>query len=336
MDGSLARMANPEPTGPLFTDPDPDAARAFFRTKRVAMVEKVMSVSDAVDRFVHNGAYLASGGFGTNRIATALLHEVVRQGKRELGFAGHTTTHDFQILCGGHLQGHKTLSRLDAAYIVGLEARGLSPQARKVMESGEISVCEWSNFALAARFKAAAFGVQFLPIRSMLGTDTLAHSAAKVIACPFTGKPTAVVPALYPDVAFIHVHEADVFGNARIKGISVADADVARASKRVILTAEKIVHTDVIRAEPERTIIPSLCVDAVCEVAHGSYPGNMAGCYFSDESHLREWLSVEKSPEDHEAFMHRLILDTADFDAYLDACGARDRMPGLEALENDV
>lgn len=326
-------MENPEPTGPLFTEPDPDAARAFFRTKRVAMVEKVMSVSEAVDQYVADGDYLASGGFGTNRIATALLHEVVRQGKCELGFAGHTTTHDFQILCGGHVQGRRTLKHLDAAYIVGLEARGLSPQARKVMESGEVHVCEWSNFALATRFRAAASGVPFLPIRSMLGTDTLARSAAKVMVCPYTGKPTTVVPALYPDVAFIHVHEADVFGNARIRGISVADADVARASRRVILTTEKLVPADVIRSEPDRTVIPSLCVDAVCEVPFGSYPGNMPGCYFSDEAHLKEWMTVERDTAEHEAFMQHLILDTPDFDGYLDACGARGRLEGLIALE---
>ena len=84
--------------GPLFSDPDPDRARAFFRSKRVALSEKVMSVDQAVSTFVHDGDYLASGGFGTNRIATALLHEVLRQEKRGLSFAGHTTTHDFEIL----------------------------------------------------------------------------------------------------------------------------------------------------------------------------------------------------------------------------------------------
>ncbi len=319
--------------GPIFTDPDPDKARAFFRKKRVAMVEKVMSVSDAVGKFVSNGCYLASGGFGTNRIATAALHEVVRQGITGLGFAGHTTTHDFQILCGGHLDGRRTLERVDAAYIVGLEARGLSPQARRVMESGDVTVSEWSNFALAARFRAAAAGLSFMPVRCMLGTDTLERSGARVLNCPFTEKPVAAVPALYPDVSFIHVHACDVYGNARIQGISVADTDVARASRRVILTTERIVPTEQIRDEPEHTVIPSLCVDAVCEVPYGSYPGNMAGCYFSDEVHLQEWLAAERNLDAHRNFVRRLILDTPDFDAYLDASGSRKRMDELAALE---
>jgi glutaconate CoA-transferase subunit A len=327
-------MRTYETVGPLFTDPDPDNARAFFRTKRVALKEKIMSVSEAVGRFVHDGDYLASGGFGANRIATAALHEVVRQGRKGLGFAGHTTTHDFQILCGGHTGGHKTIARLDAAYVVGLEARGLSPQARRVMERGDLEVSEWSNFALAARFRAGASGLSFIPVRSLLGTDTLTRSGAQVIVCPFTGKPTPVVPALYPDVAFIHVHESDVYGNARIQGISVADTDVARASKRVILTTERIILSDVIRESPELTVIPSLCVDAVCEVPYGSYPGNMAGCYFSDEIHLREWLTVEQDESKHEQFMRKMILDTENFEEYLEVCGARSRMSELESLEN--
>jgi len=292
-----------------------------------------MSVRDAVAKYVVDGCYLASGGFGTNRIATALLHEVVRQGRRGLGFAGHTTTHDFEILCGGHVDGHKTITRLDAAYIVGLEARGLSPQARKVMQSGDVEVSEWSNFALAARFRAAASGGSFLPIRSMLGTDTFDRSAARIVTCPFTDQPVPVVPALYPDVSFVHVHECDAYGNARIEGIAVADKDLARASKRLILTTERIVPTETIREAPDRTVIPSMCVDAVCEVPYGSYPGNMAGRYYSDEAHLKEWLAIERDEDAHKAFMKQMILDTPDFDAYLDVCGARERLPELERLE---
>ncbi len=183
-------------TGPLFSSPDPELARKFFRSKDRALTDKRMSVREAVSRFISDGDYLASGGFGANRISTAVLHEILRQRRTDLGFAGHTTTHDFQILAGGNLDGNKLLARVDAAYIVGLEARGLSPQARRVMQSGGLEVCEWSNYALACRFKAAAMGVSFLPMRGMAGTDTFARSAAKQIECPFTGRKMVVVPAL--------------------------------------------------------------------------------------------------------------------------------------------
>src|SRR6202040_1613215 len=134
-------------------------------------------------------------------------------------------------LCAGNLTGRgRTLARVDVAYIVGLEARGLSPHARRVMESGEVECTEWTNYALAVRLKAAAMGVPFLPARSMLGTDTFRHSAARVISCPFTGERLVALPALYPDVAAIHVHEADRYGNCRIRGTTVADLDLAPAA----------------------------------------------------------------------------------------------------------
>ena len=230
--------------GPLFMDPDPDTAREFFKTKSRALTDKVMTVKEAVSKFINDGDYLASGGFGANRISTAAMHEILRQQKQNLGFAGHTTTHDFQILAAGNRHGRKLMARLDAAYIVGLEARGLSPQARRVMQSGEVEVCEWSNYALAFRLHASAMGVPFIATRNMLGTDTFGYSAAKEIKCPFTDKKLAAMPALYPDVALIHVHESDPHGNCRIKGIAVADLELARASKKVIMVWDYTMNKD--------------------------------------------------------------------------------------------
>lgn len=319
--------------GPLFMDPDPDKAREVFRAKSRALTDKVMSVKEAVAEFVKDGCYLASGGFGANRISTATLHELLRQKKSDLGFAGHTSSHDFQIVTAGNRGGHKLLARLDAAYIVGLEARGLSPQARRVMQSGEVEVCEWSNYALACRLHAAAMGIPFIATRSMLGTDTFHYSAAREIQCPFTGRKLAALPALYPDVAVMHVHESDCHGNCRIQGIAVADLELARAAKRVIVTAERMVSTDEIREHPEATVIPSLCVDAVCEVRYGSYPGNMAGEYFSDEEHLGQWLTVEKDEEQLDAFLDKYIYGVDDFKGYLELCGGVVRMEELRKRE---
>lgn len=319
--------------GPLFMNPDPEAARASFRQKSRALADKLMSVKDAVTRFVRDGDYLASGGFGTNRIATALLHEILRQRKRNLGFAGHTATHDFQILAAGNLDGEKLLAQVDVAYVVGLEARGLSMQARRVMESGQVEACEWTNYAMACRLRAAATGVPFIPSFTMMGTDTFRFSAAKEIVCPFTGRKLVALPALYPDVAVIHVHEADRYGNCRIRGISVVDWDLARAAKRVLITTECIISTDEIRRVPEATVIPAFCVDAVCEVPCGSYPGNMAGAYFSDEEHLRQWLQAEKDEVLFRAFLKKYIYDVPDFAGYLERCGGMARIQELRALE---
>lgn len=327
-------MTFPTATGRLFSDPSANAAREFFRTKPRALRDKLMSVADAVRELVRDGDYLAIGGFGADRIPTAAVHEIVRQRKQNLSFAGHTATHDFQILCAGNLTGRgQTLARVDVAYIVGLEARGLSPHARRVMESGTVECTEWTNYALAVRLKAAAMGLPFLPCRSMLGTDTFRHSAAKVINCPFTGETLVALPALYPDVAIIHVHEADRFGNCRIRGTTVADLDLARAAKRVIITCERLIPNDEIRREPSLTLIPFFCVDAVCEVPFGSYPGNMPGEYFSDEEHLQLWLKMEEDEAQYRQFLDRYLFGPKDFNEYLQLCGGMERLRQLRAQE---
>ena len=217
--------------------------------------------------------------------------------------------------------------------MVGLEARGLSKESRRHFESGNVELVQWTNAALAWRLKAAAMGIPFIPARHMLGTDTLRHSAAKVVECPYTGRPLVALPALYPDLAIIHVHEADIYGNARIRGILVADEDLARASKKVIVTCERLIDTEEIRSEPHLTNIPYYCVDAVVEVPFGSYPGNMPGEYYSDEEHLRLWLEKEKDPDEFQAFFRKYVLETKDFDEYLDLCGGIERLKELRHRE---
>src|SRR5438270_7387909 len=113
--------------GRLYTDPSPDRARQFFATKPRALTDKLTTVAEAVARLVQDGEYLAVGGFGCDRIPTAVLHEILRQRKQNLSLAGHTASHDYQILCAGNMMGRgKKLARVEVAYVVGLEARGLS------------------------------------------------------------------------------------------------------------------------------------------------------------------------------------------------------------------
>jgi glutaconate CoA-transferase subunit A len=324
----------PRGEGALFADPSSERARQFFAAKSRACVEKVMSVAEAVRRFVRDGDYLAIGGFGAARIPTAVAHEVVRQGRQDLRFAGHTATHDFQILCAGNLTGRgRLLAAVDVAYVVGLEARGLSPHARRVLESGKVACTEWSNYILALRFKAAAMGVPFLPAHTMLGTDTFRRSAAAVVSCPFTGERLLAVPALYPDVAAIHVHETDRFGNCRLRGTTVADLDLARAARRLIVTCERLVPADEIRADPSRTAVPFFCVDAVCEVPFGSYPGNMPYEYFSDEEHLCAWMEAEAHPDEYRRFLDKYLFGVRDFGEYLERCGGLARLRQLRHKE---
>lgn len=317
-----------EGKGRLFTDPDPDKAREFFRKKSRKMTGKLMGLKDAVEEFVHDGDYLAIGGFGANRTPIAACHEIVRQGMKNMGFAGHTSTHDFQILAAGEV-----FNRVDVAYIVGLEARGLSPCARRYMESGKVEICEWTNYSLSARLRAAAMGVPFVPTRNVVGTDTFKYSGGKIAECPFTGKRLMLQPALYPDVSVIHVHEADIYGNARIRGIRISDDDLARASKRLIITAERLISNEEIRRDPTSTVIPFYLVDAVCEVLYGAYPGTMPYEYFSDEEHLQEWFRVQGDPEEFRQFLNRNIYDCPNHYEYVQRNGGIEKMNELRRKE---
>lgn len=321
-------MSDVRGLGTLFTDPDPDALRAVLREKARGLLPKVCGVREAIERFVPDGVYLATGGFGGVRIPTAMIHEIVRQRRVGLGFSGHTTTHDFQILAAG-----RCFDRCDVAYIVGLEMRGMSPNARRYCQSGAVRFTEWTNAALLWRYRAAAMGLSFLPTRSMLGTDTFVRSAAVEMTCPFTGKRFAAVPALSPDVALLHVHRADIYGNCQIDGSTVADLDVAAASRRVVVSCERLIPTEQVRAQPDRTAIPYYMVDAVVEVPGGSYPGNMPGEYYSDEEHLAAWLEVEQEPERLAAFLEANIFGVPDFEHYLERCGGMERIRQLRRIE---
>ena len=318
-----------EGKGRIFTDPDPDVLRAHMAAKNKGLYNKLTTVKVAVERLVPDGCYVASGGFGQTRIATAVLHEILRQGKKDLGLSGHTMTHDFRILAAG-----KCFNRVDVAYIIGLEMRGLSYFARKYCESDAVELCEWTNATLMWRYRAAAMGLSFLPTRNMLGTDTFEYSGARELVCPFTGKTYAAVPALAPDVALIHVHRADIYGNCQIDGSTVADLDLAAASRHVIVTCERLIHTDEIRRRPDRTAIPWYMVDAVIEVPFGCYPGNMPYEYYSDEAHLAEWLSLERDFDKFQRFVDRQIRDTVDFNEYLELNGGIAKMQQMRWSEH--
>ncbi|NMB35001.1 MAG: CoA transferase subunit A [Firmicutes bacterium] len=312
----------------LFTNPDVDEARSHFRQKSRRLINKVTTPQEAVSTLIEDGDYLAVGGFSTTRKPIAVLHEIMRQEKRNLGYSGHTTTHDLQLLIAG-----RCINRCDAAYVVTLEARGFSLIMRKAFESGELEVTEWTNGTLAWRFKAAAMGIPFVPTRSLLGTDTLKYSAAVEMPCPFTGKTFAALPALFPDVGIIHVHRSDIYGNCQIDGLTMFDYDIARAAKKLIITTEEIIPNEEIRRRPHLTVIPYYNVDAVIEVPLGACPTNMPYHYFSDEEYFAELLAAERDEELLQEHLAKYIYNVDNHWDFLRASGALRRLSALRARE---
>lgn len=301
--------------GELIQAPDMNAFREWNRKKPKTLIDKRMTESEAVERFIHDGDYIGTELYGTVRCPMSLTNEIVRQGKKNLRVAGQGVFELDMLLAAG------LVSAVDITYI-GLEVYGISNCLRREVESGRIKQCvEWSNAGIAWRFKATAIGIPFIPARSMLGTDTLKYSAAKVVKDPFSGDPVCLLPALILDVGLIHVHRADKYGNAQIDGISGFAAEMARASKTLIISAEEIVDTEVFRCQPDRTIIPYYLVDAVVEAPFGSHPGEMCYRYKRDEEQIKAWVEASKQAETANAYLKKYIYGVSNHQEYLDLIG---------------
>jgi 3-oxoacid CoA-transferase subunit A/glutaconate CoA-transferase subunit A len=320
-----------EGKGELIGWHDPDEAREWvMKNKSRALKDKNMSAAEAVSRFVPDGAFIASGGFGHVRISMAIVYEIIRQKKRQLIMAGKTAVHDLDLLVGAGC-----VDRVEAAYSFGHELRGLSPASRRMVQSGQCQVvAETSNAGYQWRFLAAMMGISFMPSRTLLGTDTGKYSSCKVIKDPFSGKPVNLIPAAYPDVAFIHVHRCDAYGNAQIDSILVEDFELSRCARRLIITTEKIVDNETIRKVPWRTAIPFFVVDAVVEVPFGSHPCEMPGMYYYDEEHIAEWLSLSKTDEGVDDFLNKYVFSVDNFDDYLKLCGGARKLNYLKKREH--
>ncbi len=303
---------------PLFLKPRPDEDREFIRkNKSFILRDKLMTEKEAVSKFVHDGDYVATELYGFVRAPMSLCREIVRQKKRDLRTAGQGILELDILIASG------CISCIDQTYI-GYEVYGVSPVLRRAAEKQiphKIQFADWSNAALAWRMKAASMGVPFIAVRTMMGTDTLKYSGAVVARDPFTGKPVTLLPATMVDVGLIHVHRADKYGNCQIDGISGFAYELARASRRLIISAEEIVDTDEIRKYPERTIIPYYLVDAVVHAPLGAHPGDMCFQYWRDEEHLANYVQAAKTVETTEAYLNKYIHEVKDHKAYLELCG---------------
>jgi acyl CoA:acetate/3-ketoacid CoA transferase alpha subunit len=302
--------------GEMIQMPDIEGFREWNRTHKTRkLVDKRMSEQEAISQFVYDGCYIGTELYGTVRCPMSVSRELVRQGKKDLRVCGQGVLElDLWMAAG-------LVKKLDITYI-GLEVYGTSNALRRAVESGQIEKCvEWSNASISWRMKATAMGVPFLPARSMLGTDMIKYSSAKVIEDPFTGLKVCLLPALILDVAIIHVHRADKYGNAQIEGITGFGAEMARACKRLIISTEQIVDIDEIRKYPDRTVIPYYLVDAVVHAPFGSHPGEMAYVYGRDEPIIKEWVESSRTVEGAKAYLDKYVYGVKNHQEYLELIG---------------
>jgi glutaconate CoA-transferase subunit A len=248
-----------------------------------------MSAADAA-ALVKDGDTVILGGCMFSRPPMALICEVLRRRRKNLVVCRNLSWLEAELLMIGGATTHLITSWQ------GLGVPwGLSRILREEVENGRVRFEEWSHFAMGLRFRAAAMGLPFLPARTMLGSDLMKVSAARTVQCPFTGETLAAIPALVADVALIHVHRADRFGNCQIDGYTHMDEDISRAAETVIVSAEEVVPDEEIRRHPDRTVIPGLVVDGVVEAPFGAYPGECYGLYETDFGHVDAYAQAARS-----------------------------------------
>ena len=271
-------------------------------------MSKVISLQEAA-KLIHDGDILGLGGNVLHRAPMALVRELVRQNKKDLRLVKTAGAMDVDMLCFGGC-----VSSVDAGFISYESEFSLAGHYRKAVESGEIIGNEHACYTVISALRAASYGVGFMPVKGLAVSDLIGVNDYFLrIQDPFTNEMVTVVKAICPDVAVIHVQEADEEGNARITGPLFEDVLFSRAARKVILTAEKIVPGSLFSSGKKKADIPHFLVEAVVRAPRGAAPCSCFSCYDID----RKGISGFKALKDKEALGdHLLSLEYGDQKGY--------------------
>lgn len=280
--------------------------------------DKTCTAAEAL-RLVEDGHHVGIGGTLYSRTPMALVFELLRQRRRGLTLSRPLTCYEAELLL---VTG--AADRIVTSWVgIGLNW-GLSRVLRHYVERGLAVYEEWSHLGIGLRYKAAAMGVPYLPTLTMLGSDLARVDETITVRCPYTHQQLLAVPALHPDVALIHVHRADVYGNAQVDGYRHMDADMARAARRVVVSTEEIVEPDAIKASPFSTMLPHFAVDAVVEAPYGCYPHECYGRYEADTDHFDAYVDAirEHGLDAVRHYVDEHVLGHRDFTGFLAEVGS--------------
>jgi glutaconate CoA-transferase, subunit A len=282
-------------------------------------MSKVTTLKAAISEHVHDGDFLFIGGY-ICRTPFSAIHEIIRQGKKDLTITRSNAADDFDMMIGAGV-----VKRFISTFL-SLGFYGLGRCFRRSVEKGiphKIEIEEYSNLSLPMMLMAGAMGMPFVPVRDMLGSDLvnvksfLGDRKYKIIESPFDGTPTLLVPALHPDVAIIHVQQADENGNAQVWGIG-GDCKVgANAARKVLVSCERIVSRETIGKDPSRTIVPDFKVVAVVEEPYAAHPGYTPGFYDVDFSFASLYQQASNTVEGFETFLKEWVFGVEDRTGYI-------------------
>jgi len=277
--------------------------------------KKRRSLAEAISEQVHDGDAIALGLALESGIPFAAVHEIIRQGRKDLTLIGPISDMAFdQLIAAG------TVAKVVAAW-VGNVAGGSGYGFRRAYEQGQprrIVMEDHSNFTVGLALKAAAMGLPYLPTFTGLGGDIVrGHPRIRPIEDPFGGPGLLAVGAIKPDVAIVHVQRADASGNAHLWGNLGLTVEAAYAARRTIVVCEEIVPNDVIRSDPNRTMIPGFVVSAVVEEPGGALPSSVQGYWRRDFETFLQYHGRSKTTQGYQSWLKEWVLDLPDRPAYL-------------------
>ncbi|RPK47454.1 CoA transferase subunit A [Streptomyces sp. gb1(2016)] len=310
------------------------------RTETADDAGKVMSMKEAVAAFVHDGATVSLEGF-THLVPTAAGHEIIRQGRKDLTVVRMTADIVVdQMLAAG------CVSRLVSSFVGNSSAGSLGELRRRIerADPAPLAFEEYSHYGMVCRYLAGSQRLPFYPLRSYGGSDLPSvNSDLRKVVSPYPGpggeqEQIYVVPPVNPDVTIIHAQRADRRGNTQIWGLTGIQAEAVYAADKAIVVVEEVVADEVVRSDPNRTVVPSHAVDAVVVCPRGAHPSFAQGYYDRDNAFYRAWSHISKDPERLRAWLAEWVYGTADHAEYVDKLG-EDFWAGLavgEALSEPV
>lgn len=287
---------------------------------------KLVSADDAVAR-IPSGSRVALGGWIFNSQPMALVRALIRAGVRDLDLVPAPGSIAPDLLIGAGCV------RRTSCTFISFEQFGLAPHFRRGAESGSLEVVDIDGPAMAAGLRASICDLPWFPIPD-LGTDLPRHAPQVYSPLPVQAgqRPLLAVAAITPDVCLLHAQQADRFGNVQFLGPPFFDVMLAQASRRVIVSVDRIVSTDVIRRHNHLTKLPASMVDAVVEAPWGAHPTASPTLHRADEAHLSEYVKAAGDGERWAAYLRRYLVADG---AYLDAVGAA-RLARLSVSESTL
>ncbi len=278
---------------------------------------KVATMRDAIAQLVRDGDSVAIEGF-THLICFAAGHELIRQRRRDLTLIRMTPDVIYDQMIGAGVARKLVFSWLGNPGVGGLHA------VRRVTEGAHASLEleEYSHFGMVGRYTAGAMKLPFFPLRSYFETDLpTANPLIRPIRSPYGEDLVYAVPPIHPDVTIVHAQRADAEGNTHVWGLTGCQKEAAFAADRVIVVVEELVAPDVIRADPNRTLIPGLIVDAVVVEPYGAHPSYAQGYYDRDSRFYVEWDAISRERETLDAWLDTWVHALPDRTAYLERLG---------------